>query len=878
MPQKEIIKLAWPMAGLVENSPFTQQPENSTLDALNVRPYDQFDRKARGGQRPGLSKYMTGQVNGAADIQSLLSVVEAVELTEDAGFGDKYANPSNLPPANGASIDFHPNGNWLLVGSSGSGTTMIAYELNLITGFTGTKHTLTTGTTTVKASFNAAGNFICVTRSDLGGKTIYVYPFEESTGFGTPFTKTISHVVYGTHPPRWSPDGSTVFVITGEDPSTSFQTVRAFSFDASSGIGAEIDSINVGLTTWDLAVHPDGDWIAVVQSVGDVLQAFSFAPDMGFGPAVLPGTAPLDQCKGCAFNSDGTQLAVAVVDGSADLEVYPFDKISGFGTPDIKDEGGGSISSYAVAWDSSDNYIAVACQATPYIQCYPFSGVIGTSLTDPSTLPTGVGNDIAWHPNSSVLAVAHNTTPFFSTYEFTAETVNPSARKNRVIAVAGGDIYRSNYPPTVMGLANSGAGVLRTANPIEGAEAFQNVFFCDGLFANYVYLDLSDNTVKDWQTAVAAAIAGTELPRGTDDDTLGCRIMALYRGRIVMSGLKEEPHNWFMSASGNPFDWDYSPSPATATQAVAGNNSEVGELGDIITALIPFQDDLLFMGGPNSLWVMRGDPAAGGQIDNVSRQIGIVQPRAYTWDPFGTLYFMGLNGFYRFMPDSSAPELLSTNRLDKTLQDINYEENQVMLTYDPTWRGVHVFISPLSQPSTASYHYFWDERTNSFWKDQYPTTHGPTSMVQYNADDPDNRALILGGYDGYLRYFDPAAKSDDGTAISSRVRFSQINPGGILASSRIGDINLMTDDQSGTVNFELYAAHSPEAAHELADSGSGARLTKALVGGRNITMRQKIAQNTFIPVLSQNELNESWAYETGGATIELLTRMHYKKV
>ena len=186
-------------------------------------------------------------------------------------------------------------------------------------------------------------------------------------------------------------------------------------------------------------------------------------------------------------------------------------------------------------------------------------------------------------------------------------------------------------------------------------------------------------------------------------------------------------------------------------------------------------------------------------------------------------------------------------------------------------------MSPLTQPTTASEHYFWDERTDSFWKDQYPAAQGPSTTLLYNTDDPARRAVLIGGYDGYVRFFDPNALDDDGTAISSRIRFTPITPGGVFASSRLNDIHIVTDTRSGAVNFSLFTGDTAQTANTAATSGA-ARLSRVLVAGRNTSMRQRISQNTLVPVMAHSVVGESWAFESGGATVELLNRMHGKRV
>src|SRR6202020_709199 len=105
----------------------------------------------------------------------------------------------------------------------------------------------------------------------------------------------------------------------------------------------------------------------------------------------------------------------------------------------------------------------------------------------------------------------------------------------------------------------------------------------------------------------------------------------------------------------------YNPVPYVATAAVAGNNSTVGVVGDVVTALIPYSDDLLIFGGDHTIYIMTGDPAAGGQIDLVSDAIGMAFGIPWCKDPYGTVYFFSnRTGIYTLVP-GQAPVRISQN-------------------------------------------------------------------------------------------------------------------------------------------------------------------------------------------------------------------------
>lgn len=475
-------------------------------------------------------------------------------------------------------------------------------------------------------------------------------------------------------------------------------------------------------------------------------------------------------------------------------------------------------------------------------------------------------NGFGYYLNAGSTAPDNNT-PFIKDIKVFTAKRPASLRTSKIVAISGGNAYVGT--PSGMSLASGGAGVLSgIVNDIGLQAAFQNVFMCDGTTANYNYLSLVNSTVNDWATD----ITGGTLPQGSTDTTLACRIMALYRGRIVMSGLQEEPQNWFMSKSGDPFDWDYSPATTSAIQAVAGNNTEAGLMGDVITCLAPYNDDIMIMGGANTLWIMAGDPAAGGQIDNVSHNIGIVGPDAWTFDTAGNFYFVGLNGFYRMPAGGGAPENLTRGRLDRVFRELDTAFSRVWVVYDQRWHGVHIFAAPTNEPLAGAIHYWWDERTNSFWPDQYPASFGPTAVLSYYDENPDNTGVLLGGYDSVVRSFEDANTDDDGTAISSFLRFAPIHPGKNVVNARVSDVNIQLDGDSGNAALNYFVGGSVEAAEAAADAGT-ARVSRTVVGGRNPFFRNRISGNAFILELEHNALGSTYAFEEGSAKVELLDRV-----
>jgi len=119
MPKQQMVPLEFPLAGLVRSSAHNDQPIGTTFDCLNVRPYDQFEERKRGGQRTGLADYLGSAVNGTNPIQSMGRVTEALDPTSVVSdtvlFNDTFEQTSQY-------LHFDPN--WRTFYPSGAASTL----------------------------------------------------------------------------------------------------------------------------------------------------------------------------------------------------------------------------------------------------------------------------------------------------------------------------------------------------------------------------------------------------------------------------------------------------------------------------------------------------------------------------------------------------------------------------------------------------------------------------------------------------------------------------------------------------------------------------------------------------------------------------------
>lgn len=253
-------------------------------------------------------------------------------------------------------------------------------------------------------------------------------------------------------------------------------------------------------------------------------------------------------------------------------------------------------------------------------------------------------------------------------------------------------------------------------------------------------------------------------------------IVCRYRGRCVLSGHPNYPHQWYMSKVTNPFNFVYGPTdPLTA---VAGNNIDAGEIGDIVRALIPYGDDYLIFGCTNSIHLLTGDPAFSGQIDEIDESTGIFSPWSWCKDGQSNLYFWGANGIYKMEGGRSKPINISEGFLPKLVDDwaVDPSTHRIVFSYDPINNGI--IISKTTLADGTNLNYFFDLKTEGFYPETYPEECAVFSNFFYDSDSTTTKGLILGCNDGYLRRFDYTAKDDDigntNEAISSYVTLEMI--------------------------------------------------------------------------------------------------------
>lgn len=421
-------------------------------------------------------------------------------------------------------------------------------------------------------------------------------------------------------------------------------------------------------------------------------------------------------------------------------------------------------------------------------------------------------------------------------------------RSQTALAVSQGNVktFSRNGSFTT---STNGSSALDADFPfVDSAELFGVLYFADG--KNVKKYTASTDTVSTW-TPSAGSLPGS----GTDRHRLICT----WRSRIVLSGLQSDPHNWFMSAIGNADNWDYGKSPFTEGSPVAGNNSDAGKAADIINTLIPYSDDLLLFGGDHTIWQMTNDPNAGGRIDRISDITGMAFGQSWCKDPSGLIYFFGSRGGLYVMTPGNLPVRLS-DPVGERLMDINLSTNMVKLVWDDQFQCVMLYVTPIAGGATTNYCY--DTRMKAWWPDTFEDDDLNVHAVHImDGDSPNDRVVLIGCRDGYIRAIDPSTSWDDETlsySISSSVYLGPFKSRSGVPIRVTETHPTFASNTNASVTCGLYDSYSAEDA-----ALASATATWTTTGADRYVERQRSMGRVIYMRISNTDEGKHWSFENG---------------
>lgn len=850
--QQQDVPVDFPVRGLDLTQAFAGQKPFTTRDAKNVRSIDPRTDRARGGSRPGLSRFCPDQINYNSarlpySIQDIVQIVSGTPEAEAAAgrFTYAFAGGFGLGSPAGASY-FTDN----------SGGSKFNFECSCwdSTGhaYAGLLNPEAGEVTILKADSAGSGSLSwqlqggAITQSEnVAGMVVH----------GDWLYVAIAHSA-GAVARIWRVSTATGEKENGTTPWVSSATLSGLTFTTAPANNLAVIGDRLGVAVRGTAANADDNFYVLDTGTG-VLKASTGSQGTSSGT-----TTRVDQ--------DGAHFYLVTHTTARKVQ-----KVS---------PGGTVVWTYAVPAGDNDNMLAY-CRVKGVV--YVLGRTTGTlrvvdagtgTLISSSVVLGGIYDDVGTDGQGNVYLWAdtqasndvrsHDATgtvrwtSTINNIQHSGSSVNrmaldERAGRSRLLVMSGGRLSRVDQEaatPVTDGYRWDGA-----ADVIFPAQNGLHMYYADGgpLYSRY---NATTDAAEAW-TASAGSMPVDTFGRGA-------RLICTWRGRTVLSGIKGDPFNWFMSRRNDPRDWGYGADFTAPGDPVSGNNSPMGLIGDIVTALCPYNDDLLYFGGDHTIWRMTGDPSRGGDLDNVSDVIGFAFGRPFCRGPDGTLFFFAQRGGVHTLVPGAKPVRLG-QAVNRRLEDVDTGTNIIRMAWDEKAQGLHVYITPLDKTEVAE-HWFWEGRLGAWWPVEFVNkNHNPKALWAYDDDDPDDRKILIGSWDSYVRVVDNDAGDDDGFPISSHVLLGPVVSQD-LAAAYFHELQAVFGAGSGDVDFQVLSASSAEAVGAVPTVGAAGTFRGATVADptrplRSLTKGIRWRDHAIYVKLSSSH---AWAFEQLRARLE----------
>jgi len=859
--KEKLVELAFPLAGLHEAQSLAKQPAGTTPDCLNVVAWDPRSGRNQGGSRSGSTKYQPDQVNGSISIQEISHATMDGSQMEQFGSGLTYLHGTSGTTHRFDIADVDGTSFWGVPGpASGEHGFMDAVfdqenRMYVAQEDSQGPHTAAEGLRVRKYAIDALTPVI-----DPGSGTQWrATRVEKLTG--TKAAPEKSHVIWdsGNLAPAsldasnksawgiavdgyvyvlWNSTGTTLASIVRLDPYTgdvvgtnpwlqsTLFNMRAGYIPLNSGmaIGGGIISI----AGYDQA-NSSVKLTIITQSTGAVVANVTIVAavtDAGVSDVAVDASG---NTYVCYQTGSGTASSRRTLFESHTTEANRIQAWNSSGTSLWTTTTHTAVQS--VCWDKIFERLVI-CGRTLFGTANRSVAIIAaadgtlSSSADPGSITTGYcvrpdgrggyilgsASGVYQRIDSALAQTWTKTLTGFSGYNIataaysSTKAAGSSKRVTRIFAVAGGNVIGFDRSGTVAVASGGGNGALNDiAAQVFATQLGSRVYFADGV--NEKRYDPAKHLVETW-----TASAGTLPTNGADKP----RLVEAWRGRLMLSGIKSDPDNYFGSKVNDARDFDYGAATVTELMAFAGNNAEAGRPPDIVNAIKALNDREFIFGCDHSIWQLTGDPMAGGRLNIISDTIGMAWGRPFCRDAKGVLYFFSSRGGVYALAGGEITPI--SQAIEDRLAEVNIGSTIIRMLWDDRQRGFYLFLTP-GNKRTKTTHFFWDQRNQGWWPVRFENTnHNPKSVYIFDGDSPADRALLFGGWDGYVRYLDIDADDDDGEPINSHVLFPVLGAGQAFMLKEL-QCTLTTGGEP--VDWSVQLGDSEQAAFAAAASESG---------------------------------------------------------
>ena len=819
------MKFSFPVLGLNKRLPHGAQPENTTPAARNVRPDDSFERRERGGSRPALKKAHPEQVSGGSSPGSLLSTLRyitppgstVIEKVVASANGEVWWGDTPLEKITNAPANILTDNHTIMAAEQDEKLYIADYDVPLVIG-----SDLSIST---KA---AAGQSVVSTDSTFVTDSVSADIHDlavESAGEVTNEVQTVT--------------------VTGNPTSGSYK----LSF-----MGAVTNSLDEAIPAATLQRELEA--LKTIQT-GNVTCAGGDHPGtpitVTFVNKFKGWDAPMILLDTNAL-SGGSSPTVTITEttkgasGLAETSVYKITNRQNETTLDLQHS--------PDVTEGADN-LKFRIQRAP-------------KVLDPEGKVTG-----------EVQTVQITGTPDGGTFRLTFRGQQTAARAWNIAPSA---LETALEALSTIGADNVVCGGTADALP----DTAMTVTFQEDLVGIDVpMMTLSNNSLTGGSTpsvTITETTKGGLFPDvykwvaspGKGFVPLGSRFVAAWRSRMVMVD-EGSPHILRMSRMFDPHDWLTSDDISDATRPFMFSVGTAGVMGEPIISVIPWSDNCLIVFTESSTWVLRGDPAEGGELLRLDADIGIVGPMAWCMIEKHHAIFLSHDGVYAMLGKCGTPPI-SLSR-EKLPADLLNETDEIILENDIHGRGFYIIRSAASGAKT---HYFADFKTTpkgdkfdlALFEETFgDLDHEPVSVHQRRGYTSSTSWTLFGCRDGYVRSHDPDTAQDDTTEeVQSYVDlFSPISEEGTEAT--LLNLKAALAEGSGDVDYEIYVGNTAERANNKTEPDFKGTWYGHDDEGMQHTVYPMVTGTWAKIRLKNGESNRRWALESLIGAIRTVSRV-----
>lgn len=857
MRKQRDIALVWPVLGLDESVSYRAQPPFSTPSALNVWPRDTLEGRQRGGSRPGLVDHYAPSdktlvqniaevtvVNGATTESRMVALIDgkmhfqgASSTTELSGSLDATAD---------LQMAFHNQKAYV----ADTASTGIVKVTDLTAGTPALANHVA-DYYALKVYVQNAVNYPLY-RYDATGQGVWDndnvwYPGWPHTTDGSPAAgpfydrqrRLLSYSSGSIYLSRWGGDGTAVSQFGGAGTIRMAENRELYATDLANNRVQVFSSTGVFLRSWGISGTGNGEFNA---PFGLTVRRITAEPEVYRVYVTDPGNSRVQYFTGDGtyegqwgssgtgngqFGSDMRKIAqdssgnVYVLDaGNARIQKFNSTGtyISQFGSSGTGNGQFTGLRSFTL--DSSDNlYVADNTRIQKFDSSHTFVASVTHALS-------GQVWDLRVDPSGQFLWASVVDSAVADIVWYTLALVQTGTINSPVTGIDVGSFDRpASLTWSVDGTSLyvlSNRYIVQLGDPRGAPRYVIRVEESDGVKETYDYT--ANNPLN---VVISSELVG--FYKGIVP--LDCPLICRWQDRIVLAG--NPAHIWYMSRIGDPADWDYGRPSSDVGRAVASQSSYAGTISEPITALIPINDEYMIFAGLTSLWVMRGNPAYGGTLTNVSTNVGCVGPNAWCRGPQGEVYVLSLNGLFLVRSFSSEDLQALSSRIPERLRGKTAKDYRISMAYDRRNNGFHVYLTPRS--SGTAEHYFVDRVSNGFWPMSFSTANSATCCARIGED------VLVGCGSGTIRKYSDTQVDDNGTDFASHIvigpwRCSE----GMVNEGLVSDLDAVMGVGSGAVTWELYAGTFAESAVDAAVTGTTPIATGSWTAGRNYRDRPRV--------------------------------------